>query len=80
MPDCKTFKEKVEEVAESVSKSDATEENKEASDTAGLLDQLTVSETKPKAVSETKTKAVSETTTEAIPSKEAESKGDTPSA
>lgn len=63
MPDCKTFKEKVEEIAESV-RSDATEENKEASDTAGLLDQLTVSET----------------TTEATPSKEAESKGDTSSA
>lgn len=64
MPDCKTFKEKVEEIAESVRRSDATEENKEASDTAGLLDQLTVSET----------------TTEATPSKEAESKGDTSSA
>ncbi|KAF3331783.1 ran-binding protein 1 b [Carex littledalei] len=61
---CKTFKEKVEEIAESVRRSDATEENKEASDTAGLLDQLTVSET----------------TTVATPSKEAESKGDTSSA
>jgi Ran-binding protein 1 len=61
---CKTFKEKVEEIAESVRRSDATEENKEASDTAGLLDKLTVSET----------------TTEATLSKEAESKEDTSSA
>ncbi|XP_078159737.1 ran-binding protein 1 homolog a-like [Carex rostrata] len=61
---CKTFKEKVEEIAESVRRSDATEENKEASDTVGLLDKLTVSET----------------TTEATLSKEAESKEDTSSA
>ncbi|KAJ1699023.1 hypothetical protein LUZ63_007535 [Rhynchospora breviuscula] len=41
---CRTFKDKVEEIAESVRKSDTKEENKEASDAAGLLDNLTVSE------------------------------------
>lgn len=60
---CKTFREKVEEIAESLTKSEAKEENKEASDAAGLLDKLTVSETK----------------TEATPSKEAEPKEEAPS-
>jgi Ran-binding protein 1 len=48
LSDCKTFKEKVEEIAEHLQRSDGTEENKEASATAGLLDNLTVSETETK--------------------------------
>ncbi|KAJ4753911.1 RAN BINDING protein 1 [Rhynchospora pubera] len=46
---CRTFKDKVEEIAESVRKSDTKEEDKDASDAAGLLDNLTVSEKKTEA-------------------------------
>ncbi|KAJ4764207.1 RAN binding protein 1 [Rhynchospora pubera] len=46
---CRSFKDKVEEIAESVRKSDTKEEDKDASDAAGLLDNLTVSEKKTEA-------------------------------
>ncbi|KAJ3682842.1 hypothetical protein LUZ60_013069 [Juncus effusus] len=62
---CKIFREKVEEIAESLSNEEEKEESKEASSAADLLDNLTVSETKTEEKS---------TVSEPKETKEAESK------